>query len=80
MSRSSPSNCSADRVVPRDRPWWGYPIGTKAPALGGGHWIKVKGGWMWFNGDIFPTPGADNTGKVILPPNAKLSHEESGKE
>lgn len=55
------------QIVNRDRPWWGYPIGTKAPCLGGGHWVKVKRGWMWHNGDIFPRPSADNTGKVILP-------------
>lgn len=42
-----------------DRPWSEYPIGTKAHALMGGHWIKTEGGWKWFCGDTFPTPAAD---------------------
>ena len=40
--------------------WKDYPIGTKAHAISGGHWIKVEsGGWKWCTGDTFPTPGAD---------------------
>lgn len=49
-----------------DRPWKDYPLGTKAVAIGGGHWIKNINGWKWFCGSTFPTPGADATW-VILP-------------
>lgn len=45
--------------VPRDRPWNEYPVGTKAWALLGGHWIRVANGWKWHNGSTFPTPGGD---------------------
>ena len=49
---------------PRERkalPWDDYPIGTKAHALMGGHWLKVRThGWQWRpNGSMFPTPGGD---------------------
>lgn len=48
-------------------PWKDYPIGTKAVAIGGGHWIKTEHGWKWGkHGSTFPTPGAD-AGWVILP-------------
>lgn len=50
----------------KDRPWSEYPIGTKALALMGGHWIKTERGWKWHCGDTFPTPGADAF-DVILP-------------
>lgn len=44
------------------------PIGTKAPALMGGNWIKVENGWRWGNnGDVFPTPGGDWMGRLIYP-------------
>lgn len=43
----------------RDRPWSDYPIGTKAHALGGGHWERVASGWKWLGGCTFPTPGGD---------------------
>ena len=52
----------------KDRPWSEYPVGTKAWALGGGYWIRVPNGWKWHNGDTFPTPGGDATGRVTLPP------------
>ena len=44
---------------PKDRPWSDYPLGTKAWAIGGGHWVRVEHGWKWHNGSTFPTPGAD---------------------
>lgn len=56
------------QAIPRDRPWWHYPTGTKAPAHGGGHWTRETGGWKWCTGDVFPTPGGDNMDQVILPP------------
>ena len=61
----------ADQVkrLPVDRPWRDYPIGTKAHAFDGGHWIRVERGWKWSSGDTFPTPGADAFGACIeLPP------------
>src|SRR4051812_14524783 len=44
-----------------------YPIGTKAKALGGGHWIKNERGWKWCTGATFPNVGGDWTGEVCLP-------------
>ena len=43
------------------------PIGTKAPAIGGGHWIKNERGWKWCTGATFPFPGGDWTGELIEP-------------
>jgi hypothetical protein len=43
------------------------PIGTKAPAIMGGYWIRVVNGWKWWNGNTFPRPGGDWTGELILP-------------
>ena len=43
------------------------PIGTKAPAVTGGHWTKVAGGWKWCTGDTFPRPGGDWTGELVPP-------------
>lgn len=54
------------------------PIGTKAPAIGGGHWVKVAGGWKWHNGDTFPQPGGDWTGELI-PPAAPVERGEPDK-
>lgn len=51
-----------DTFEPRERatkPWSEYPIGTKAHAVMGGHWIKTERGWKWHCGDTFPSPGAD---------------------
>ena len=58
---------SVDPIVMRhkDRPWSEYPIGTKAHAFNGGHWVRVEHGWKWFNGNIFPTPGGDAFGKCV---------------
>lgn len=49
------------------RQWNEYPIGTKAKAIGGGYWVRVKTGWHWPGGSTFPTPGGDATGEVCLP-------------
>ena len=59
--------------VPRDRPWADYPPGTKAHAVGGGYWLKVKNGaligWHWNGTGVrLPRPGADAV-SVELPPN-----------
>jgi hypothetical protein len=55
----------------KDREWRDYPIGTKAHAINGGYWIRVKNGWKWCSGDTFPTPGGDAVGNCIeLPSDA----------
>lgn len=43
------------------------PLGTKAPAFNGGHWVKVERGWKWHCGDTFPRPGGDWMGELIYP-------------
>ena len=43
------------------------PLGTKAPASGGGHWTRVERGWKWCTGSTFPRPGGDWTGKLLPP-------------
>ncbi len=53
--------------VKADKDLRDYPIGTKAKALGGGHWEKVKRGWKWCNGATFPNVGGDWNGMVCLP-------------
>lgn len=40
-------------------------LGTKAPAITGGYWIKVDRGWRWCTGDVFPSPGGDWTGELV---------------
>lgn len=57
----------ADKWIKKDREWSEYPEGTKAIAVMGGHWVKVKRGWKWHLGDTFPSPGGDATGEVCLP-------------
>jgi hypothetical protein len=58
------------RCQPVDRPWHEYPLGTKALAIMGGHWLRVEQGWQWQpNGGTFPRPGADAF-DVILPEDA----------
>ena len=48
--------------------WKDYPVGTKAYALMGGCWTKTDRGWRWgTNGGVFPTPGADALGDIVLP-------------
>lgn len=47
------------------------PVGTRAPAFGGGAWYKTAHGWKWNGpngcGSTFPTPGGDWTGKLVVP-------------
>lgn len=43
------------------------PIGTRAPALGGGFWVKEEGGWRWPGGGLFPSPGGDWVQWLIEP-------------
>lgn len=43
------------------------PLGTKAPAIGGGHWLKTERGWKWCTGATFPAPGGDWDGRLIPP-------------
>jgi hypothetical protein len=59
---------------PINRPWSEYPIGTKALAINGGHWIKVERGWRWCTGDTFPTPGGEAF-TVVLPPTTGIEVE-----
>ena len=55
------------RTQPIDRPWHEYPIGTKALALMGGHWLRIEAGWRWMPcGGTFPRPGGDAV-SVVLP-------------
>lgn len=57
-----------DQAQRRTKPWSKYPMGTKALATMGGSWIKVERGWQWgTTGGVFPTPGGDSNGKVIVP-------------
>ena len=47
-------------------------IGSKAPAIMGGHWLKVEHGWQWNGGTrcpgrTFPNPGGDWNGTIIEP-------------
>lgn len=49
------------------------PIGTQAPAIGGGAWYKTERGWQWNNrGGTFPRPGGDWNGKLI-PPESRIA-------
>ena len=57
-----------------EKPWSEYPIGTKAHAVGGGHWAKIKAGWKWKGGATFPTPGADAV-SVSPPEDMKMTCE-----
>lgn len=47
------------------------PIGTKAPAIMGGHWCRMERGWKWGGpdgvGGTFPRPGGDWNGRLIAP-------------
>ena len=47
------------------------PLGTKAPAIGGGYWTKTENGWKWRNGATFPCPGGDWNGELIEPDNGE---------
>jgi hypothetical protein len=50
---------------PQTQQWSDYPLGTKAHAFNGGHWVRVALGWKWFTGSTFPTPGGDALGNCI---------------
>lgn len=54
------------RKIINKKPWIKYSIGTRAFSLSGGFWERVKDGWKWCCGDVFPTPGAD-VFKIIEP-------------
>ncbi len=45
------------------------PLGTKAPAIGGGWWWRTADGWKWRGpdggGGTFPRPGADWNGQLV---------------
>lgn len=43
----------------QDMSWDEYSLGTKAYAVNGGYWIRIKQGWKWCTGATFPTPGGD---------------------
>jgi len=43
------------------------PIGTIAPSVIGGHWVKTPCGWQSLGGSTFPTPGGDWGGELIPP-------------
>jgi len=53
------------KLLPIDRRWSEYPIGTKAHAFNGGYWIKTDMGWKWYCGATFPTPGGDACGNCV---------------
>lgn len=56
------------------KPWSEYPVGSKAHAVGGGHWYRTEAGWKWNGpdgcGSTFPTPGADTY--VVTEPGAEI--------
>lgn len=44
------------------------PMGTRAPAVSGGYWLRVIDGWRWnASGSVFPRPGGDWTGELHVP-------------
>lgn len=51
----------------KTKDWKDYPVGTKAFAVGGGYWERVKTGWKWCTGATFPTPGGDASGIIEMP-------------
>jgi len=56
--------------IKKDREWRDYPIGTKAYAVTGGYWARVKNGWKWqLSGSVFPTPSGGAVGNCIELPN-----------
>ena len=68
MSSKKDNDHEPDVWQTSDRPFENYPIGTKAQALGGDHWIKNNTGWRWCNSSrSYPYPGGDWTGMVSLP-------------
>lgn len=57
--RQAERNVAHGPVHRKDKRWDEYPVGTRAHSFNGGYWVRVEGGWKWFNGDTFPSPGAD---------------------
>lgn len=55
-------------------------IGTLAPSINGGSWMKTDYGWKWNGhtkcpGSTFPTPGGDWSGELIPPELSRLRAE-----
>lgn len=70
--------CSPQRTEPvQELTLESAPLGTKAPAYGGGHWIRVEHGWKWCTGSTFPRPGGDWNGKLIPPQRTESEPEQS---
>jgi hypothetical protein len=52
------------------------PLGSRALAIGGGYWVRVKRGWAWCSsGCVFPTPGGD--AYKIIGPDEKTGYFDS---
>ncbi len=60
-------------LLPRDRAWSDYPVGTKAHSVLGGYWLRTKDGWRANGGDAFPHPGADASGDCIELPDPEVT-------
>jgi hypothetical protein len=73
--RTSDVGPSGQRL-PIDRPWSDYPLGTKAFAASGGHWVRQQNGWKWCTGDTFPTPGGDAVGIELPATSGDLAKDE----
>jgi len=65
---------------PITKPWNEYPIGTKANAVNGGYWIKIKHGWKWCTGDMFPHPGGDAISVTLPKYKTRLTITQEGRE
>lgn len=61
-----------------DREWDEYPIGTKAHAVMGGHWLKTEHGWKWCTGSTFPRPGGDAISVSLPRTNRPTAASEEG--
>jgi hypothetical protein len=61
-------------LLPVDRPWGNYPVGTKAHACIGGYWTRVGNGWRAQGGNVFPAPGGDACGNCIELPYPNETH------
>ena len=67
FDKISYDNSNAEIWVKPNKPLNELPEGTKAKALGGGHWVKNKRGWKWCTGATFPNVGGDWDGTVLFP-------------
>jgi len=52
------------------------PVGSIAPAIGGGHWTRTERGWEWCTGATFPRPGGDWTGEIRIPFDSEDTQEQ----